>query len=205
MKWYDVKLITLQKMFSNDTAEIITDDNTTPYLTAMPGAATACLNYIATAVRHIDLSYTIEQDGSQKGIQRYDLKKLAPEFFSLEPSSIYFEDEEGNYGKAYNFAVEHTSILLIDGSLKGKWTVYYNAYPTEIKQDTTDDYELPLYPEAAVLLPWFMASQLYKDDDPSLSTVYWNEFVAMLEDARNTAKKVMNTGFDEFINTKGWY
>ena len=47
-----------------------------------------------------------------------------------------------------------------------------------------------------------MASQLYKDDDPSLSTVYWNEFVAMLEDARNTAKKVMNTGFDEFINTK---
>ena len=86
MKWYDVKLITLQKMFSNDTAEIITDDNTTPYLTAMPGAATACLNYIATAVRHIDLSYTIEQDGSQKGIQRYDLKKLAPDFFSLEPS-----------------------------------------------------------------------------------------------------------------------
>ena len=73
MKSYDVKLITLQKMFSNDTAEIITDDNTTPYLTAMPGAATACLNYIATAVRHIDLSYTIEQDGSQKGIQRYDL------------------------------------------------------------------------------------------------------------------------------------
>ena len=41
MKWYDVKLITLQKMFSNDTAEIITDDNTTPYLTAMPGAAKA--------------------------------------------------------------------------------------------------------------------------------------------------------------------
>ena len=205
MKWYDIKLITLQKMFSNDTADIITDDNTTPYLTAMPGAATACLNYIATAVRHIDKTYTIEQDGTQTGLQRYDLKELAPDFFSLEPSDFYFEDEDGNYGKAYNFKVEHTNILLIDGSIKGKWTIWYNAYPSEITQDTADDYELPLYPEVAVLLPWSMASQLYKDDDASLSTVYWNEFVAMLEDARNTAKRVTNTGFDEFINTKGWY
>ncbi len=205
MKWYDVKLISLQKMFSNDTAEIVTDDTTTPYITAMPGAANACLNYIATAVRHIDLTYTLEQDGTLEGLQRYDMKELAPDFFAINAKDIYFEDADGNYGRAYNFSVEHTSVLLIDGSIEGKWTIYYDAYPDEITQDTDDDYELPLYPEVSVLLPWFIASQLYKDDDASLSTVYWNEFVAMLEDARATAKRVMNTGYDDFINTKGWY
>lgn len=205
MRWYDVKLITLQKMFSNDTSSIVVDDNTAPYIAAMPGAANACLNYIATAVRHIDMSYQLEQDGTKTGIQRYDFKELAYDFYSFENIEVYFEDEYGNYGKAGNYNVEHNNILLIDGAIKGKWTVYYNAYPDEITENTKDNYELPLYPEVAILLPWFMASQLYKDDDISTSTVYWNEFVALLEEAKATANRLKGTGYDEFINTKGWY
>ena len=53
MNWYEVKLVTLQKLFSADTTEIVIDDTTMPYLSAMPGAANACLNYIASTVRHI--------------------------------------------------------------------------------------------------------------------------------------------------------
>ena len=60
MNWYEVKLVTLQKLFSADTTEIIIDDTTMPYLSAMPGAANACLNYIASTVRHITKSITIE-------------------------------------------------------------------------------------------------------------------------------------------------
>ena len=49
-----------------------------------------------------------------------------------------------------------------------------------------------------------MASQLYKDDDPSLSTVYWNEFSALLEEIKNNFSD--NSGYDDaFVDTKGWW
>lgn len=50
-----------------------------------------------------------------------------------------------------------------------------------------------------------MASLLYMDDDITASTMYWNRFVILLEEAKETAKKLKRTGYDEFINTKGWY
>nr|DAR46025.1 MAG TPA: hypothetical protein [Caudoviricetes sp.] len=205
MRWYKVKLVTLQMMFSNDTANIVIDDNSSPYIAAMPGAANSCLNLIATSVRHVSMSYQLEQDGTKTGIQRYDFNELASDFYSFDDSEIYFEDEYGNYGKASNYNIENKSILLIDGSVKGKWTVHYNAYPDEITEKTKDDYELPLCEEVAVLLPFYMASLLYMDDDITASTMYWNRFVILLEEAKETAKKLKRTGYDEFINTKGWY
>ncbi|GFI62289.1 hypothetical protein IMSAG049_01466 [Clostridiales bacterium] len=63
MLWGEVKLITLQKLFSADTTEIIIDDTTMPYLSAMPGAANACLNYIAATVRHIIKSIELQSVG----------------------------------------------------------------------------------------------------------------------------------------------
>ena len=44
--------------------------------------------------------------------------------------------------------------------------------------DSVSEYinAMPLDPEVAVLLPLYMASQLYKDDDITLATMYRNEF-----------------------------
>ena len=58
----------------------------------------------------------------------------------------------------------------------GKLALYYNAWPQPVTHTTADDEELPLDPEVAVLLPLYMASQLYKDDDITLATMYRNEF-----------------------------
>lgn len=199
MNWGDLKLITLQKLFSNDTSQIIVDDTTSPYIAAMPGAANACLNYIASAVRHIIKSVEITQDGAEAGVKRYQMKELAPDFYSLD--KVYY----GNgLRRTYDYRFIGVDTLLLDGGTAGTFTVFYEAYPAEITADTAEDYEMPLYPEVCSLIPWFMASQLYKDDDPSLSTVYWNEFSALLEEIKNNFSD--NSGYDDaFVDTKGWW
>lgn len=52
----------------------------------------------------------------------------------------------------------------------------------KITADTKDDYELQLPESACVLMPLYMASQLYKDDDISQATAYRNEFEVGLAD-----------------------
>lgn len=45
-----------------------------------------------------------------------------------------------------------------------------------IEEDTSDDYEFKIPDDACVLIPLYIASQLYKDDDISQATAYRNEF-----------------------------
>lgn len=192
MTWGEVKLVTLQKLFSADTTEIIIDDTTIPYLAAMPGAANACLNYIAATVRHITKSVVVK--GDKPGVNTYSLKEIAPNFYALD--SVYRSDMT----KTYDYQFVGKDVLLLND---GEYTIIYQAYPERITSSTADDYELPLYPEVCELLPWFMASQLYKDDDIATSTIYWNEFSAMLEDIRNNIAN--SPGIDSFVDTKGWW
>ena len=51
-----------------------------------------------------------------------------------------------------------------------------------IDKDTLDNYELQIPKDACVLIPLYIASQLYKDDDISQATAYRNEFEVGLQD-----------------------
>jgi len=46
----------------------------------------------------------------------------------------------------------------------------------KIAADTPGEYEFKLDVKGAELLPFYMASQLYKDEDVGLATIYRNEF-----------------------------
>ncbi|MGN1269347.1 MAG: hypothetical protein ACI4UU_00530 [Clostridia bacterium] len=52
----------------------------------------------------------------------------------------------------------------------------------KIDKKTLDSYELTLPENACVLIPLYIASQLYKDDDISQATAYRNEFEVGLQD-----------------------
>ena len=52
----------------------------------------------------------------------------------------------------------------------------------KIDKKTLDSYELALPENACVLIPLYIASQLYKDDDISQATAYRNEFEVGLQD-----------------------
>ena len=79
--------------------------------------------------------------------------------------------------------------------------MYYKAYPAEITINTTDDYELPLDPEVAVILPLYMASQLYKDDDNAIATGYRNEFEVA---ADRLSQKTKVPIAEKFTSESGW-
>lgn len=283
MTWKDIKLATLQKMFSAEGATIPTDENTSDYIAAMPYAANEGMQMLSTAgkylVKRIELannpqdnllgdsvgkeihkvvsglksfsadnakSFYFEVTGKGKAtitcgefereiefdaMSRYvpfkgivdnanndkvtlvfeslypyaiknvamyeayyemdelvpdyskrvrvNLRDLTADFFSI--NEVFYEGENEQYIKTDDVVLEGDKVIAIDRSKAGNYIIYYNAFPEVITEGTEDDYELPLDREVVSLLPLYMASQIYKDDDISIATSYRNEFEVAFE------------------------
>ena len=91
--------------------------------------------------------------------------------------------------------------LLIPESWRGEYEVWYDAAPPRLTDATPDSEELPVEQQAAVILPLYMASQLYKDDDSALATAYRNEF-----EAARAALRPVNSGVraESWASLNGW-
>lgn len=281
MTWYDVKLATLQKMFSATGSTIVVDEATTEYIAGMPQACNEALQMLSTAgkfiIKKIEIAnnpidnlvdeytsktitqlleptkfvttsgkaYTFSYTGqgllsitvgsttvqitlpkttfyeNYKGLItntldeevtflftptypsalkdfgvydvsfenatsvpifeekiKYDLTTVVDDFYQLESGQVYFEGSEldTRYIKTNRFFQEGNTVLVIDRKIAGNYVIYYKAYPPAITMSTLDGYVLPLDREVSVLLPLYMASQLYKDDNASDATTYRNEF-----------------------------
>lgn len=205
MTWGEIKLITLQKMFEAPDGKIEVTDSTKEYLNAMPGAANEGLSLLATAGRYIKKRKNISQDGSDDEPQRYDFSRLTPDFYSFDEDQVFHIGEDGAQARFDDFEIEGESVLVLSPELIGDWRVYYNAYPPRITGDTKDEYELPLYPEVAALLPLYLASQLYKDDDIGMATQYRNEFEVGREALLTRAQAGTAVGKERFKCATGWW
>lgn len=230
MTWGELKTITLQKVFAISDGKLVEDDTTREYLSAMPGAANEALELLATAGRFIKKKAVFRQGGARplpsqdtpedpetegqreevtkwfplgSGINRYALGELLGDFYSLDADGVYFFDGKDYYRPA-NWTMEAGQVFVLPANEAGTWTLWYNAYPPELKANTPEDYELPLYPEVAALLPLYMASQLYKDDDISVATQYRNEF-EVGRDALMSASTRGHMGKDYWRDTTGWW
>lgn len=203
MTWKDLKLVVLQKVFAVSDGRVVEDDTTREYLTAMPGAANEGLQLLATAGRFIKKCFPIRQDGTGTGWTRYDLSELVEDFYSLDADGVYFEDR-GGYRRGADWTMEAGHVFVLSADRAGSWTIWYNAYPPELTADTPDSYELPLYPEVAALLPLYIASQVYKDDDVSIAVQYRNEF-EVGRDALMGASQRGHMGRDNWTSTTGWF
>ena len=194
MNWLEVKVATLQKMFAAEGNEIPDDGSADDYLAAMPQAANEALNMLATAGRFFIKSYVINHDATGD-TQKYDMNALVNDFYEVD--RIYFENGT-SYGEFSRYRMENGKIVLY-GCPSGTYTVYYRAYPEWITKDTADEYTIELPPEVAVLLPLYMASQLYKDDDAAIATSYRNEWEVAFERLRN-----IDNSDAEFTSESGW-
>ena len=133
---------------------------------------------------------------------KYDLKQIADDFYCMNSNEIYYEGENPRYVRTNDYFQEANNILVLDRDMPGNYTIYYNAYPASITHKTLDEYELPLDPEVAVLLPLYMASQLYKDDDAGIATTYRNEF----EVARGLLiGTTPSPSSEQFVSESGWW
>ena len=301
--WYDLKLAVLQKMFAADD-QIINDESTLGYISAMPHCANEGLALLATAgkfitkevsiaqkdipnllaetisdpIHEFDDTYSYQTDEGQsyyfecagegtceiyvddvvvdtltldspsysvyKGLisntekkavkfvfttsypmaikncaiyaqtfadekdvvpftdkVKYDMKELAPDFYMIDPQGIYYEGAYQTYLQTADFYQEGTKTLVLDRDMYGNFTIYYRAYPEQFTADTEDETVLPLDPEVYALLPLYMASQLYKDDDNGIATAYRNEFEVGFDRLVNSANL---SAYEKFTSETGW-
>ena len=132
----------------------------------------------------------------------YDLTEVAEDFYQLASGEIYYEGErEPRYIAANKYYQEADKTLVLERGMPGTYTVYYKKYPQAITTETEDEYEFVLDPEVAALIPLYMASQLYKDDDNAIATVYRNEFEVAFE---RLTQFVEVPKKEEFVSESGW-
>ena len=133
---------------------------------------------------------------------RLNLSELLNDFYQLAPAELYSLGYTGNdYIVADDYFQEADKTLVIPRDKQGTFVIHYRAYPQQIALDTPDDTELTLDPEVAALIPLYMASQLYKDDDNAIATVYRNEFEVGREALSQGA---MVPKKEKFIPSSGW-
>ena len=107
--------------------------------------------------------------------QRYDMRTLISDFYDIV--TVEFEPQKTNKG-SYNsdYKLEGDYTLKIDSNLRGNFIITYKAYPDKIEDDTLDTYMFTMNSEVISILPLYIVSELYKDDDVSLATMYRNQF-----------------------------
>ena len=134
---------------------------------------------------------------------RYDLTELVDDFYLLDPAEIIYEGEypDPKYSSTSEYFQEGFKVMCIPRDKAGNYHINYKAYPPQIKQETPDDEVLSLDPEVAAILPLYMASQLYKDDDLGTSTVYRNEWEVAFD---RLTKSVSAPSSEHFTSVSGW-
>lgn len=134
---------------------------------------------------------------------RYYLPDLANDFYDVDIEHVIYEGDAdiSRYKATSDFFQEGFKVLVLPRDIPGNYKVYYKAYPQEITLETPDEEELTLDPEVEALLPLYMASQLYKDDDAGISTVYRNEFEVAFERLKDS---VSAPSSERFTSESGW-
>lgn len=201
MTWQEIKLATLQKMFSSDGTTIDPDDDAiSEYLNAMPQAANEALQMLATAGRYIRTSTTIEKESGEKFA--LDMTSELKDFCRLGTLEVYELDDNGVPTPYEDAVFMGGKYLVLPEDAEGIFEIFYDAKPTSITLDTADDTKINLPDDAVVLLPLYMASQIYKDDDITVATYYRNEFETAFERLVNPSRTPTH---ESFTSNTGWW
>lgn len=172
MDWGQIQIESLRKMYLNNKPisidkleEYKQDKKYQTYLEAMPQAANEAINYILENGKPLIKSFQIEKNSS-----KYNLKEIINNYKRLYEISC-----SSDIKPIYHF--EGDSILVIDRFSDGDITIYYEAYPKVITEETESSEKIDVDFNYACLIPLYIAGELYKDDDISLATMYMNEFI----------------------------
>lgn len=219
MTWGEVKLAALQTMFANEGEVLTPDDINQEYINAMPAKANEALQQVASVGRPILKSWQIEMAQVEEAAEtaeklvlptaekayKISLHHYLPRFRCIDRGQVLFDDGTA-YDLAEDWRMEGDDVLVLPGMPVGVYTIWYRAYPQTITRITPDEEEIDLAPEAVVLLPLYMAAELYKEDELALATVLRNEYEDGLEKLRQAYQESCNSLLSGARrNTTGWW
>lgn len=190
MNWGNVKLAALQTMFANEGMTLTADDSNQEYINAMPGKANEAMLKICMTGRPLLKRFEIEisADAAEEvktdtkmtlpnagGLYSISLTESVPRFKALDRGSMMLL-AGGIYDAAEDWKIEGDDQLLLSGETVGTYSFWYEAYPQKITTSTEDTEKIDMPEECAALIPIYIAAELYKEDDLSMATMFWNEF-----------------------------
>lgn len=198
--WDEIRMSVLHKLFLSTGDSVIENDSNRDYLKAMPEEYNAAVMLLSTTNRYITKYLEVTSTGLTD-VLTVDLDYEVNDMFQIKQNEIYFIDGDGFY-KYKGCKTIGNNTLLLDGKRQGVYRIYYYAYPIKATANTTGGTDMQLDPDVAVLVPLYMASQLYKDDDIAIATQYRNEF----EIGREELKKERNASMmGSFVSVTGWW
>ena len=199
--WDELRVAVLQKMHLIEGDKVVEDDSTREHIAAMPAAYNEAVRLLSTTNRYITKYFEVSASGLENSLV-VDLSSVVDDLFMIKPGGIYLTDKGGRTGAYYNGTVIGDKDLILDGSTAGIYRIYYYAYPVKATSETSGDEDMQIDPDVASLVPLYMASQLWKEEEPGLATAYRNEF----EIGQELLVRERNDGFSaQFRNTTGWW
>lgn len=127
----------------------------------------------------------------------YDMETVADDFYKFDSQTSVICNADGN---GYGFFGEKT--FCVNGLKSGQWRVPYMAYPQIITDQTPDTQIIELPDEAAGLIPYYIASELYLEDDSGLCVGWRNKFEAELYEYALSRRSVPKNRM-KFVNLAG--
>ena len=199
--WDELRVTVLQKMHLIEGDRVVEDDSTREHIAAMPAAYNEAVRLLSTTNRYITKYFEVSSSGLENSLV-VDLSSVVDDLFMIKPGGIYLTDKGGRTEEYYNGTVIGDKDLILDGSTAGIYRIYYYAYPEKATSETSGSEDMQIDPDVASLVPLYMASQLWKEEEPGLATAYRNEF----EIGRELLVRERNDGFSaQFRNTTGWW
>lgn len=219
MTWGDVKLIALQTMFSNEGQALTVDDINKEYLYAMPGKANEAMQQITAVGRPILKDWHITIAGGAEETETADrltlpavekrykisLSHYLPRFRCIDRGAVMLDDGVC-YDVAEDWSAEGDDVLVLPGNVTGDYTIWYSAYPQTITADTPDGEKIDMPPDAAALIPLYIAAELYKEDELAMATVLRNEYEDGLQKLQAAwQSRAVGLRAEAAGNTTGWW
>lgn len=191
MKWKEIQEESLKNMFRDiSLEEAKTDDECKLYLSMMPNKANEVLLRICTNYIKLPKQYELEIANNNS---KYNLKDIINDFYE------FTDIETSNKKLPTNIYICENGILtMLETNIEDKLVINYNAYPTKITLETDNDFELDVPEEVAIIIPMYIASELYKDDDIQQAVLIRNQFEVSLSELRQPNRK------KQYTSTKGW-
>ena len=179
MTWGEIQIESLKKMFLNNESlsvnklsDYMNEKKYKTYLYAMPQACNEAINFIVSKLGSNESTFELEKEDTIY----YDLSKKIEDFRIIK----------GIYTKMpVSWKILNKNTIIIDNWQGEKILVSYEVKPTIINSDTDTNYVIEIASEYANLIPLYIAGELYKDDDLTLSTMYMNEFMTLVDNYAN--------------------
>lgn len=194
--WGEIKNEALGLMFSNvngSTKVPTSNADVQEYVINMADAANYAIRDLSTAVPILKYFSYSQKGQDADGVMRQELKYLTGDYRAAADETEEMLAAGVRVSGGYLITPKRGEIRV---------EIPYYAYAESITAETDDAFQIDMLPECEDLIPIYMASRLYMEDDVQLATMYRNQYEAKKAELAANAD-LGKSG--KFISVTGWW